>query len=172
MDIVDKKIEDLIPYENNPRINDNAVDYVAKSIQDFGFKVPLVIDTNNVIVAGHTRYLASKKLGLDKIPCLVANDLNMEQIKAFRLVDNKVAEYSEWDMDKLQEELKEFENFDFTKYEFEFKNNTEEELEKLKEIELKDNIYELIIKCDNEKDMEEKFNIIKGVGLDCRISTL
>lgn len=105
MNIIDIKIEDLIPYENNPRINDNAVDYVAKSIQDFGFKVPLVIDTNNVIVAGHTRYLASLKLGLDKIPCLVANDLNTEQIKAFRLVDNKVAEYSEWDMDKLQEEL-------------------------------------------------------------------
>lgn len=105
MDIIDKKIEDLIPYENNPRLNDNAIDYVAKSIQDFGFKVPLVIDTNNVIIAGHTRYLASKKLGLDKIPCLIANDLNTEQIKAFRLVDNKVAEYSEWDIDKLQEEL-------------------------------------------------------------------
>lgn len=119
MDIIDKKIEDLIPYENNPRLNDNAVDYVAKSIQDFGFKVPLVIDTNNVIIAGHTRYLAGLKLGLDKLPCLVANDLNTEQINAFRLVDNKVAEYSEWDINKLQEELKEFENFDFTEYEFE-----------------------------------------------------
>ena len=117
MDITDKKIEDLIPYENNPRLNDNAVDYVAKSIQDFGFKVPLVIDTNNVIIAGHTRYLASIKLGLDKIPCLVANDLNTEQIKAFRLVDNKVAEYSEWDMDKLEEELSNI-NFDMTDFGF------------------------------------------------------
>lgn len=144
MDIVDKKIEDLIPYENNPRINDNAVDYVAKSIQDFGFKVPLVIDNNNIIVAGHTRYLASKKLGLDKIPCLVANDLNMEQIKAFRLVDNKVAEYSEWDMDKLQEELENI-NIDINDFGFDninmdldindfFIDNEEKEEKKEKEI--------------------------------------
>jgi len=117
MDIIDKKIEDLIPYENNPRINDNAVDYVAKSIQDFGFKVPLVIDTNNVIIAGHTRYLAGLKLRLDKIPCLVANDLNMEQIKAFRLIDNKVSEYSKWDMDKLEEELSNI-NIDMTDFGF------------------------------------------------------
>lgn len=117
MNIIDIKIEDLIPYENNPRINDNAVDYVAKSIQDFGFKVPLVIDTNNVIVAGHTRYLASLKLGLDKIPCLVANDLNTEQIKAFRLIDNKVSEYSKWDMDKLEEELSNI-NIDMTDFGF------------------------------------------------------
>ena len=88
MNIILKKLEDLVPYENNPRNNDEAVDYVAQSIKEFGFKVPVVIDTNNVIVAGHTRYKASKKLGINEIPCLVADDLTPEQIKAFRLADN------------------------------------------------------------------------------------
>lgn len=105
MDILELKVEDLIPYENNPRKNDNAVDQVANSIKEFGFKVPIVIDKDKVIVAGHTRLKAAKKLGLSTVPCLVADDLSDEQIKAFRLADNKVAELSEWDFDKLEAEL-------------------------------------------------------------------
>ena len=105
MEIINKKISELKPYKRNPRINDNAVQYVANSIEEFGFKVPLVIDKNNVIVCGHTRYLASKQLGLKEIPCIIADDLNDEQIKAFRLADNKVSEYAEWDIDKLFSEL-------------------------------------------------------------------
>jgi len=89
MQIVNKNINELKEYINNPRNNDNAVDYVANSIKEFGFKVPIVIDKNNVIVAGHTRYKASKKLGITEVPCIVADDLTDEQIKAFRLVDNK-----------------------------------------------------------------------------------
>ena len=92
MNIVNFKIEDLIPYENNPRINDDAVEYVKNSIKEFGFKVPIVIDKNNVIVAGHTRYKACKELGIKEIPCIVADDLTDEQVKAFRLADNKVSE--------------------------------------------------------------------------------
>ncbi len=92
MKIEYKKIDDLKPYENNPRFNDDAVEYVANSIKEFGFKVPIVIDKDNVIVAGHTRYKASMELGLEEVPCIVADDLTDEQVKAFRLADNKVGE--------------------------------------------------------------------------------
>ena len=99
MQIAEKKLKDLIPYDKNPRKNDMPVDKVAESIKQFGFKVPVVIDQNNVIVCGHTRFKAAKKLKLDTVPCVVADDLTEEQIKAYRLADNKVGEDSEWDMD-------------------------------------------------------------------------
>lgn len=105
MEIVNKKISELKPYENNPRFNDEAVKYVKESIRQFGFKVPIIIDKNNVIVAGHTRLKASQELGLKEVPCIIANDLNEEQIKAFRLADNKVSEKSEWNYDMLDTEL-------------------------------------------------------------------
>ena len=105
MQIVEIKIKDLIPYENNPRKNDEAVYAVANSIKEFGFKVPIVIDGNNVIVCGHTRYKASMHLGLETVPCVIADDLSEEQIKAFRLADNKTNELAEWDMDMLMSEL-------------------------------------------------------------------
>lgn len=105
MQIVEKKIADIKPYEKNPRKNDSAVDAVANSIEQFGFKNPIVIDGNNVIICGHTRYKAAQKLGLDVVPCVVASDLTDEQIKAYRLADNKVSELAEWDIDLLGEEL-------------------------------------------------------------------
>ena len=105
MQIYDKRLDEIKPYENNPRHNDNAVDAVANSIREFGFKVPIVVDSEGVIVAGHTRYKAAKKLGLKTVPCLVADDLNEEQINAFRLADNKVGELATWDLDTLKVEL-------------------------------------------------------------------
>lgn len=96
MQIVEKRLDEIKPYENNPRKNDNAVPYVAESIKRYGFKVPIVIDKNGVIVAGHTRYLASLELGLKNVPCIIADDLSPEEIKEFRLVDNKVSEYATW----------------------------------------------------------------------------
>lgn len=105
MEIESIKIGDLIPYENNPRRNDDAVEGVKESIKQFGFKIPIVIDKNNVIVCGHTRYKASKELGLKKIPCIRADDLSDDQIKAFRIVDNKVSEVAEWDEEKLHLEI-------------------------------------------------------------------
>ena len=105
MKVIEVKTSSLTPYENNPRNNEAAVDSVAASIEQFGFRVPLVIDRDNVVVAGHTRLLAAQKLGLKKVPCIVADDLSEAQIKAYRLVDNKVAEASSWDWDKLDEEL-------------------------------------------------------------------
>lgn len=105
MKIEYKKIGDLKPYARNPRKNDDAVDYVANSIKEFGFIVPVVIDNKNVIVAGHTRYKAAKKLGIEDIPCIIADDLTEKQINAFRLIDNKTQELSSWDYGKLIEEL-------------------------------------------------------------------
>ena len=106
-----RKVEELIPYDKNPRLNQDAVKYVAESIKQFGFKVPIVIDKNNVIVAGHTRLKASKQLGLKEVPVIVADDLTEEQIKAFRIVDNKVSDFSLWDYEKLKEEIDKINNF-------------------------------------------------------------
>ena len=111
MRILNISTEKLIPYENNPRNNDEAVQYVANSIREFGFKVPLVIDRNNVVVTGHTRLKAAKLLGLDKVPCIKADDLSDEQVKAFRIADNSVADIAEWDIDKLNIELEELADF-------------------------------------------------------------
>ena len=118
MTIKEMKISELKEYENNPRINDNAVDKVAASIREFGFKVPIVIDKNNVIIAGHTRLKASRKLGLEKVPCIVADDLTEEQVKAFRVADNKTAELAEWDIEKLESELTELQDFDMEQFGF------------------------------------------------------
>lgn len=100
-----KKITSLLEYDNNPRHNEEAIDAVANSIREFGFKVPIVISSDNVIIAGHTRLKASVSLGLEEAPCIIADDLNEEQIKAFRLADNKTAELATWDLSKLEEEL-------------------------------------------------------------------
>lgn len=105
MTVIEKKLSELKEYENNPRRNDGAVDAVAASIKNFGFKVPIIVDRDGVIVAGHTRKLAAEKLGLKSVPVIVADDLTEEQIKAFRLADNKTAELAEWDFAKLEEEL-------------------------------------------------------------------
>ena len=106
LNVIHLKVSDLIAYENNPRKNDDAVDAVASSIKSFGFKVPVIVDSNNVIIAGHTRVKACKKLGITEVPCVIADDLTEDQIKAFRLADNKTSELAEWDLDKLSEELK------------------------------------------------------------------
>jgi DNA modification methylase len=105
MQVVMKKITSLLEYDNNPRNNEEAIEAVANSIREFGFKVPIVISSDNIIIAGHTRLKASVSLGLEEVPCIIANDLNDEQIKAFRLADNKTAELATWDLSKLEEEL-------------------------------------------------------------------
>lgn len=118
MNIIEKPINEVIPYEKNPRINDNAVPAVMKSIEEFGFKVPIVIDKNGTIVTGHTRLKAAKKLGMKTVPCIVADDLTPEQIKAFRLADNKVAEAAEWDTELLAEELDGIVDIDMSDFNF------------------------------------------------------
>lgn len=126
MNLLYKKIDEIKPYEKNPRKNDEAVKYVAESIKQFGFKVPIVIDRDGIIVAGHTRYKAAKKLNLKEVPCIVADDLTDEQVKAFRLADNKVAEKSEWDFDLLADELDELFDFDMTAFGFDEEEEEDE----------------------------------------------
>lgn len=118
VEIVWKKIKDVQPYEKNPRRNDDAVQYVAESIRVFGWKQPIVIDQDGIIVAGHTRLKAAKKLGLKEVPCIVADDLTDEQVKAYRLADNKVSEASEWDFDLLFGELDDLIDFDMSAFGF------------------------------------------------------
>lgn len=127
MEIVYKSIDELTPYKNNPRHNENAVAAVAASIKEFNFKVPLVIDTNGVVVAGHTRLLAARQLGLSAVPCIVADDLTDEQIRAFRLADNKTAELAGWDFAKLEEELSSIsDQFDMSVFGFDMSDFEEE----------------------------------------------
>ena len=126
MTIIDLKVIDLIPYEKNPRKNDKAVNYVANSIKEFGFKVPIVVDAEHVVVCGHTRLKAAKKLGLETVPCIIADDLTEEQIKAFRLADNKVSEQAEWDFDLLDGEINDILDLDMGDFGFIFEEEPDD----------------------------------------------
>lgn len=172
MQIVNKKIDELVPYINNPRFNDDAVEYVANSIKEFGFKVPIVIDKNNEIVAGHTRYKASIELGLEEVPCIIADDLSEEQIKAFRLADNKVSEKAEWNMELLEEELEQL-GLNMGLFGF---NDLEEISEEIERVDLSEDIMEkyevIIIKCINEMTMRETYEKLTKEGYECQLSTL
>lgn len=145
MNIIEKKISELHPYGNNPRRNDDAVEYVANSIKEFGFKVPLVVDKDGIIVTGHTRWKAAKKLGMQSVPCIIADDLTDEQIKAFRLADNKVAEMAEWDYELLDIELDDIE-LDMTDFGF---DEEEEKKEPIEVAEDEADPFEDIEKLDN-----------------------
>ena len=120
MEIIELPIKALKPYKRNPRKNDKAVEYVANSIRQFGFKVPIVIDENYEIVCGHTRWKAAKVIGLESVPCIMADDLNEDQIRAFRLADNKTAEMADWDFDLLELEFNDIdpELFDMSDFGF------------------------------------------------------
>ena len=124
MEITYRNIDDLIPYENNPRFNDDAVEYVANSIKEFGFKVPIIIDKDDVIVAGHTRLKACRKLGIQKVPCVTADNLTDEQVAAFRIIDNKTAEAALWDYEKLEQELQQL-DIDMTLFGFYYSKDIE-----------------------------------------------
>lgn len=164
MNIIDLKISDLKEYKNNPRYNYDAVDAVKESIKEFGFKVPIVVDKNNVIVAGHTRVKAAKELGLDKVPCIIADDLTDEQVKAFRLADNKVAELASWDFELLSEELLQIENIDMELFGFEIEEETEAESDDSGDTEQESNYriaYEIVFNDEYEQD--EWYEFLKEI---------
>lgn len=137
--VIMKKVSEIHPYEKNPRKNDGAVDFVANSIKQFGFKVPMVITSDGEIVTGHTRFKAAKKLGMKEVPVIIADDLSEEQIKAFRLADNKTSEMAFWDFPMLSEALQEIEgmadigfemtDFGFTDFEIDGILNSDMETE-------------------------------------------
>lgn len=120
MKVQNVSIDSIKPYERNPRKNESAVEKVANSIKEFGFKQPIVVDANGVIVAGHTRWKAAKRLGMTEVPVIYANDLTPEQVKAYRLADNKTAEFAEWDAEMLGQELEDLYNADFDMQPFGF----------------------------------------------------
>ena len=122
-------INSIKPYKKNPRKNEKAIPYVMESIKQFGFKNPVILDKDNVIVAGHTRIESAKRLGITEIPCIYADDLTDEQIKAFRLADNKVGEIAEWDIDLLDTELDDILNIDMSDFGFDLDLEDEEEKE-------------------------------------------
>ena len=173
MEIINKKLSELKQYENNPRNNDAAVDGVAASIKEFGFKVPIIIDNNNMIVCGHTRYKAAKKLKLDTVPCIIADDLTEAQIKAFRLADNKVSEKATWNEDLKFLELSEIEplGIDMLQFGFEDLELSEIEPSERKEVQYSDSI-SVVIDCNTELEAEETYNALIAEGYQCRISTL
>ena len=119
MKVINMELSKLRPYENNPRNNDDAVAKVANSIEEFGFKQPIVVDKDNVIIAGHTRYKASLKLGLETVPVVIADDLSEEKVKAYRLADNKTNEFASWDFDLLESELFDISDIDMSQFGFE-----------------------------------------------------
>jgi len=174
MQIIDKKIGEIKPYEKNPRKNNNAVDAVASSISQFGFKNPIVIDGNNVIICGHTRYKAAKKLGLDVVPCVVADDLTEEQIKAYRLADNKVSELAEWDIDLLGEELDEIFDIDMSDFGFSFAEESgatgDEPINTDTNFNYEEQ-YGVIVICNNEQEQEKVYNSLTAEGYECKVVT-
>lgn len=126
-EIVMLPISAIKPYENNPRHNKEAVEKVAASLREFGFRQPIVVDKDYVIIVGHTRLLAAKRLKMDEVPVLVADDLTDEQAKAYRLADNKTAEFSKWDDELLNLELSDLSDLDFDMEQFGFELNLDED---------------------------------------------
>lgn len=171
MQIEEINIQELIPYSNNPRNNESAVDAVAASIKEFGFKVPIIIDKDNVIVAGHTRLKAAQKIGLEKVPCIKADDLTPEQLKAFRLADNKVGELATWDLEKLEVELDGIGELDMVQFGFD-EPEANEEGEKqgatANDFNYKEQ-YGVIVMCKDETEQEEIYNRLIGEGFECKV---
>lgn len=111
-------IDKIKPYENNPRVNEPAIDAVAESIKEYDFRQPIVVDKDFVIVVGHTRYYAAKKLKLKEVPISIGDDLTEEQVKAYRLADNRVGEFALWDVEKLEQELSDLADIDMSVFGF------------------------------------------------------
>ena len=170
MEIIEKRLNELTPYKNNPRKNDQAVDAVAASIKAFGFKVPIVIDRDGVIVCGHTRAKAAKKLKLESVPCVVADDLTEEEIKAFRLADNKVGELAEWDLPALDLELAGL-DFDMSGLGFDLGGmdpSTGEGAVKEPDFHYKEQ-YAVVVTCKDEQEQERVYNKLTGEGYICKV---
>lgn len=185
-------LKDVIPYANNPRNNDGeAVDKVASSIKEFGFNVPLVLDKDNVIICGHTRYKAAKKLNIDEIPCIYADKLTPAQVKAYRIADNKVSEFSTWNYDMLSIEVEQLQELDFDVDSLGFENFEIQSLfdEQEEESEVSEDDYEIelpkepksklgdiyklgnhFLMCGDSTDVESVEKLVNGTKIDLLIT--
>lgn len=177
MEIIEIDINLIKPYESNPRkISQIAIDKVAASIQEFGWKQPIVVDKNNIIIVGHTRLLAAKKLGLNKVPIIIANDLSKENVKAYRLADNRTNQESEWDFDDLKLEFNDLKELDFdlslTGFDDdEIKNLFNENININTNIDINEK-YNILVELENEIEQEKAFELIKKYGYKCKVLSL
>ncbi|AKG66636.1 ParB N-terminal domain-containing protein [Lactobacillus helveticus] len=174
MQVVAKSIDDIKPYKNNPRNNDDAVDAVANSIKEFGWQQPIVVDIKGVIIAGHTRYKAAQKLDLKTVPVVIAKDLSEEQAKAYRLADNKSGELADWDFSVLDDELGQISDIDMSQFGFDELSDDSDDSDdaNVNDLDLSDDItdkYELKVSCNDEKSLERLFDRLKGEGYKCDI---
>ena len=162
----------LTPYPANAKKHPaDQVQHIANSIKAFGFRQPIVVDADNVVVIGHGRLMAAKKLGLESVPVVRADDLTDEQIRALRLADNKTNE-SEWDFAELEAELAELEmDFDMSEFGFDDIQGGVSETKDTPEVKLEEK-YQLIVDCDDEDDMQQKYDVLQEAGIECRVSTL
>lgn len=169
-DIKMMSVNDIIPYENNPRDNEDAVDKVAASLREFGFKQPIVVDKDNIVIVGHTRLKAAKKLNMSEVPVLVADDLTDEQVKGYRLADNKTAEFAEWDADLLNFELDGIIDIDMGQFGFEVDDIIDGE--PLSETDSNFNYveqYGVIVMCESEDEQEKIYNKLTDEGYSCKV---
>lgn len=163
---------DIHPYERNPRINDKAVEPVMKSIQKDGYRARIIVDKDGVIIAGHTRYEAMKRLGWTEAEVWIADDMSPEQIADYRIRDNLTADFAEWDFSELEAEIQEL-DLDFDMSEFEGFEDIQgvSETKDTPEVKLEEK-YQLIVDCDDEDDMQQKYDVLQEAGIECRVSTL
>ena len=156
-------IEKIIPYESNPRRNEKAVQSVANSIIQFGWRQPVVVDFEGIIIAGHTRLMAAQSLNLRDIPVCVASDLTPEQVQAYRLADNKTSELAEWDLDLLELELDKIaDNFQMEDFGFEFPDTISDEKE------THGDSYCFTVTCNTEEERAELIEKLKNDGYECK----
>lgn len=166
------KLSDIVPYENNPRINDGAIDAVKESIKQCGYISPIIVDENMIILAGHTRRLALMSMGVDECEIGIAAGLTEEQKKKYRLLDNKTNEFAKWDFEKLAEELEDidFGDFDFN---FDLGEKTQSNTQKEGNFEETDFDYEqkyaVSVMCKNEMEQERTYNLLTDMGYECKV---
>lgn len=197
MTVVERPISTIVPYANNPRKNERAIAGVAESIAQFGFKQPLVVDAQGSIVCGHVRFFAAKRLGMKSVPCVLANDLTSEQLKAYRLLDNKLSELSCWDAELLSEELDSFErDCDFQAFGVNFEEDVFPALErKLERLDVEEDDerdedaseldarrldddspiarkYKLVVDCESEEEQEDLYERLTLEGFRVRTCCL
>ena len=175
LQIIYKDINDLQMYETNPRKNSDAVQYVVNSIQQFGFKNPIIIDANNTIVCGHTRYKAARRLKMAQVPCIMADDLSEDQIRAFRLADNKVAEMATWDYDRLEQEFALIDPMEFDIADFgffpDYDKDEDEEEDEMEEGSITDSApsYSLVIDCESKAEQKDTYERLAKMGIIARM---
>ena len=171
MQVVNRRTEDLIPYTKNAKKHDKRqINNVAESIKQYGFVQPIVVDRDGVIVIGHCRALAAKKLGVEEVPCVCVDDLTPEQVNALRLVDNKSNE-SDWDYDLLADEIS---GLDLSAFDFDFGVSLDEddtEKKEREEIALNESV-SVVVECSDDEEAEAIFEKLSEEGYKCHISTL